>query len=394
MANVGVIRYDAGAKAFYVDIPAKDSPTGKREKIFSIPVLGGRLLPCKSEDWARALKDIINSQITQGIFRPERFRRRKPLHMKAFAREWLKNQSQLMEATRSSYTTIIENHVIPHLGHFFLDDITEGILGDYIKKDLAGLSPKTKVNVIGLVMEILRDAKAKKHISILPEKPRMTAKNKVIDPEIVWIEPDVQNKILDAMLEMHRGIYMFMMLSGVRPSEARALQWSDIKWSRKEILIANTVDIKGNIVPVKGKKILPIPMTESLTYLLENTPKNLSPYVFPNPRTGRVYRRDAMDKIWRKACKKGIGHVVKLYHATRHSYASQLVNAGMDISAVQRLLRHTDARTTRRYYEYKTEPLRVKLDQVTDIMGARRKIDSVSDLEVQGLGVAKSKESC
>jgi len=49
MANVGVIRYDAGAKAFYVDIPAKDSPTGKREKIFSIPVLGGRLLPCKSE---------------------------------------------------------------------------------------------------------------------------------------------------------------------------------------------------------------------------------------------------------------------------------------------------------------------------------------------------------
>lgn len=48
MANVGVIRYDAGAKAFYVDIPAKDSPTGKREKIFSIPVLGGRLLPCKS----------------------------------------------------------------------------------------------------------------------------------------------------------------------------------------------------------------------------------------------------------------------------------------------------------------------------------------------------------
>lgn len=388
MSNVGIIRYDRSAKAWFVDLPAKDSPTGKREKIFSIPVLGGKLLPCKSEDWAKALKDIINSQITQGIFTPERFKRRKPMHLKEFCDQWFKGQTQLMEATKSSYQTIIDNHIEPHLGKLFLDDITSGRLNDYIKKDLSGLSPKTKVNVMGVLMEILRDAKAKRLIISMPEKPKMTANNKVIDPEIVWIEPDIQNKILDAMMERHRGIYMFMMLSGVRPSEARALQWSDIKWNHKEIIIANTIDIKGHIVPVKGKKILPIPMTESLTYLLENTKRDIkSPHVFPNPITHRIYRRDALDKIWRKACMKAIGHIVKLYHATRHSYASQLVNAGMDISAVQRLLRHTDSRTTRRYYEYKTEPLRVKLDQVIDIMNGKK---SVSDQSVQKEGVEKS----
>ena len=74
---------------------------------------------------------------------------------------------------------------------------------------------------------------------------------------------------------------MFMMLSGVRPSEARALQWSDIKWSRKEILIANTVDIKGNIVPVKGKKILPF--YDRITDIFAGKhAEDLSPFVFPN----------------------------------------------------------------------------------------------------------------
>jgi integrase len=60
----------------------------------------------------------------------------------------------------------------------------------------------------------------------------------------------------------------------------------------------------------------------------------------------------------------------------------------MDISAVQRLLRHTDMRTTRRYYEYKTEPLRVKLDQVVDIMEAKKKKVG-SNLDVLKKGVEK-----
>ncbi len=37
---------------------------------------------------------------------------------------------------------------------------------------------------------------------------------------------------------------------------------------------------------------------------------------------------------------------VEFYHATRHSFAFQVLNSGVDKSIVQRLLRHTDPKMT------------------------------------------------
>lgn len=371
MSDVGKVEYDRKSKAWYVVLHKTHSTTGQRERIYYIPVIGGQLMPCKSKDDAEYLRKIINQQITQGIFRPERFKKKRPMHFEAYAREWIKGQTQLMASTRDSYEGYIDNHLIPHLKQYFIEDINEGTLDALIKKDLVALHPKTKVNIVSCLMKILRDAKRARHIPTVPEKPQMTASNKVIDPAIVWLEPETQSKILDSMHERHRPIYMFMMLSGCRPSEARALQWSDVLFERKEILIQWTLDIKGKMVPVKGKKILPIPMSEALEYLLENHTKTLSPYVFQNPLTGNPYRRDAIDKIWRLACKKALKVNVMLYHATRHSYASQMVNAGVQLAIVQRLMRHTDMKTTRRYYELKTNPLRIEVEKVRSIYDIR-----------------------
>ena len=48
-----------------------------------------------------------------------------------------------------------------------------------------------------------------------------------------------------------------------------------------------------------------------------------------------------------------------------------MVNAGVDIATVQRLLRHTDPRVTKRYYEFKTEPLRLTLENTRSIYTVR-----------------------
>ncbi len=380
MTNVGTVQYYHKSRVWFVDLSKTVSTTGKREKIYYIPIQGGQLMPCKSEDDAKFLKGIINQQITQEIFRVERFKKKQPLHFEAYAKDWMKEQTQLMASTRDSYEGYIENHLNTHLKKYFIDDINEGVLDHLIKVDLADLGPKTKVNIMGCLMKILRDAKRAHHISSIPEKPTMTATNKVIDPEIVWLEPETQSKILDKMHQRHRPIYMFMMLSGVRPSEARALEWNDIKWARKEVLIQWTMDIEGNSVPVKGKKILPIPMTDGLSFLLSNHERSLSSaLVFPNPLTGRPYRRDAIDKIWRLACRKALGVNVKLYHATRHSFASQLVSADVQIAVVQRCMRHSDMKTTRRYFELKSTPLRLAIEQVRSIHDVRWQVGNKSE---------------
>jgi integrase len=338
--------------------------------------MGGDLVLCKTKEMAKALQYVVSRQIDQGIFRAERFKQKKPLHLKAYAESWLKKQTHLMAATYRDYESYLRRYINPALGDIFIDDITTGMLGDFMKA--LPVAPKTKKNILGCIMKILRDAKIAGDITELPEKPIQRGKDKVIDPEVIWIEPEAQNAILDQLREIHRPLFMFLMLSGCRPSEARALRWVDIHAERSEIIVAKTFDYKGNLVPVKGKKILPIPMTEGLHYLFENITRNLSPYVFANPLTGRPYRRDALDKIWRKACKKALGDVVPLYSSTRHSYASQLVNAGVDVAIVQRLLRHTDVRITKRYYEYKTSPLRISVENVRSIFDVRKTVSKPS----------------
>ena len=379
-SDVGAVRFDVRARSWYVDLPKSVSGTGQREKIYSIPIPinqkipgGNSLMTCRTEDMAHYLKRLINDQINLGIFRPERFKRKKPLHLKRYAPDWLEKQTHLGAATFRDYGLYIRKHIIPALGDIFMDDITEGLLEDF-QRALA-VAPKTKKNIMACLMKMLRDAERHGDISRAPKKPPLTGKDKVIDPEIVWIEPETQSLILDAMRDMHRPIFLFMMLSGCRPSEACALRWSDIKWTRSEIVLAVTFNWRGRLCPVKGKKILPIPMTEGLRYLLESLPQRSSTFVFYNSRIGGPYSAVSLSRTWRIACVKAMGYGIPLYHCTRHSYASQLVNAGVDIAAVQRLMRHTDPRTTKRYYEYKTQPLKTAVEKIRNVHDFRQKRD-------------------
>lgn len=379
MSDVGVVRCDPKSKTYYVDLTWK----GKRERIYRLPILGGGLLACRTEEMGEYLRRLINDQITQGIFRPERFKQKKPLHLKSYALVWVEKQTHLMRSSHRDYHGYINNYIIPKLGDVFLNDLNEGLLEDF-QRELT-VAPKTKKNIMGCFMKILRDAERHGDIDRSPKKPPLTGSDKVIDPEIVWLEPEEQDKIIEKIPEKHRPVFLFMMLSGCRPSEARALRWQDIKWDHEEIIMSMAFDYREKLVPVKGKKILPIPMTEGLKYLLSQILRNLSEYVFINPNTGRRYTHN-FKTIWSKACTEALGQPVKLYHSTRHSFASQLVNAGLDIAIVQRLLRHTDPRTTKRYYEYKTAPLKIAVEQVRSIHDVRKNKGFVSKLSVNEKG--------
>jgi integrase len=173
---------------------------------------------------------------------------------------------------------------------------------------------------------MIRAAMVSGHIAQLPEWPRL----KVEKPKIRW-------------------------------SEARAFRKVDIFESH--IVFAVTFGRSQDLKNVKGFNEEPFPLHAELEQLLESVPKNLTPFIFVNPRTGRPYTKH-ITKIWNKACKDAGVLRVPLYQATRHSFVCQMLNSGIDKSMVQRLLRHTDPKITDRYAEYSTNSLRVKLDNV------------------------------
>ncbi len=104
--------------------------------------------------------------------------------------------------------------------------------------------------------------------------------------------------------------------------------------------------------------------------------------MFVNQKTGDHYSENSLRRIWtgvRKAV--GLNTAVQLYDATRHSVASQLVNSGVPLLNVSKLLGHSSTKMTEKYYTH-TDMGRLKTDIVSltlkDQTVTRRKSDSVS----------------
>jgi len=116
---------------------------------------------------------------------------------------------------------------------------------------------------------------------------------------------------------------------------------------------------------VKGKKVMPFPLTEALKELfISLSLENFTKWVLPNPETGNPYSKN-INRIFDRSCRK-VGVPVKLNNFGRHSFAMQALE-GIDKGMVSHLLRHQDPRTTDHYGEYQTHPLKSVLDKVQSI---------------------------
>lgn len=75
-------------------------------------------------------------------------------------------------------------------------------------------------------------------------------------------------------------------------------------------------------------------------------PKGKTGLVFPNPATGKPYID--VKKSFKLACgKAGIEDL--RFHDLRHTFASRLVEAGVDIVTIRDLLGHFSVKMTQRY---------------------------------------------
>ncbi len=169
---------------------------------------------------------------------------------------------------------------------------------------------------------------------------------KIRGPECKAIEFLTEQEVgalLAALTPAYSPIIYTYLKTGLRRNELVFLEWSDINFEKKQIRVINK-----QAHPTKSYRERHIPLDDTLAELLRSFPRSANnPYIF---RTKRDTKRtnNLIKNLKRAAKKAGIKKNVTV-HMLRHSYASHLVMAGVDLATVKTLLGHADIHTTMRY---------------------------------------------
>ena len=137
--------------------------------------------------------------------------------------------------------------------------------------------------------------------------------------------------------------------TGMRLGELRRLDWSDIRWADKSIVLTVT----------KTKRPRTIPMAAKLVDLLDTHARGGGKR--QRPKTGLVFSDDGQprtDHWWRHALDQLKDKIAafgqgdedsRAWHLFRHTFASRLVAAGVPIRQVADWMGHVTIATTMRY---------------------------------------------
>lgn len=136
--------------------------------------------------------------------------------------------------------------------------------------------------------------------------------------------------------ENFRPIVITALNTGMRKSEILNLKWHDLDFRRGLI----------NLYQTKNGEKREVPMNEAVkTTLVKVRKRPDSPYVFPN-EFGKPFTN--IRKSFFTALKKS-GITDFRFHDLRHTFASHLVMAGVDLNTVRELLGHKSLEMTLRY---------------------------------------------
>lgn len=149
------------------------------------------------------------------------------------------------------------------------------------------------------------------------------------------------NRVLEVtMNKKHRLLLALAYGAGLRVSEAVALRVQDLDLAEMTIHIKQAKGQKDRI------SVLPQKLINELQETVAGKPGH--DFVFASKRGGKLTTRTAQ-KVFEHALARANINKPATFHSLRHSFATHLLENGVDVRYVQVLLGHDNIRTTQRY---------------------------------------------
>lgn len=165
-------------------------------------------------------------------------------------------------------------------------------------------------------------------------------------------------------------VIILLLNTGMRVGEALYLKWKDVHIDSNNIFVhGNVIEAKTHNDSTKHYQIIEqdtpksdkstryIPLNDNAVNALEALRNEIgdNKRVIATKNATIVSSRKIYTTMQRILERCGITDAVDIVHALRHTFATQLIRAGVDIKTVSEILGHSDVSTTMKFYYHVIE---------------------------------------
>jgi integrase len=245
--------------------------------------------------------------------------------------------------------SLLRGHILPALGEQYMDLVKKSHILELVYQHREAHKPSSTNRIIILLRYIYNlalkwkiDGIKENPVQGIPLYEENNKRERFLQGDevqrLMAALDDSRNKSLKSM------VYM-LLLTGARRGELLSAKWEQMDFIRKIWTVPLT----------KSGKVRHIPMSDLLVEFLINLRNDAtSEYLFINESTGKPFTNFFW--AWDSARKKANMPELRV-HDLRHSFASFLVNGGRSLYEVQKILGHSQIKTTQRYAHLSNDSL-------------------------------------
>lgn len=254
----------------------------------------------------------------------------------------------------------LRKNLEPVFGDMYLTKISPSQIAEYkVKRRKEGASART-VNLELILMTHAYNL-ALREWGWVRENPASKVKKEKVSNFIErWLTLEEEGKLLKASQEWLQEITVFAINTGLRQSEILDLTWRQVDLNRRTIVIYEQ----------KNKGVDTLPLNQNaLNVLMQRNqyPHGEDGLVFFNTLGKRILTANLWRSFQLAVQKSGIRRL--RFHDLRHTFATRLVQSGVDLLTVQKLGRWREVKMVMRYAHHSIESLRAGVEVMDGTRG-------------------------
>lgn len=247
-----------------------------------------------------------------------------------------------------NYDYRVKKRLVPFFGKLFLDEITPMQIEEYrasrLAKKVTGSTTNRELAILkgmftkavdsGLVI-----SNPVKKVKLIPETDCMRER---------ILTQQEEERLMDAAIPHLRPFLIIALNTGMRRGEILNLRWAQVDFRSRLVHVIKTKRAKNRIVP----------MNKTLYETLRALRAEAS-------GSDKVYAWKHVQKAYEKARAGAKLNGLRL-HDLRHTFATRLIQAGVDVFTVQRILGHSTITMTMRYVHSFEPEMRAAVEKLDE----------------------------